>query len=75
MHVKGVTSGLKKVSSEISTASVETKSRSTRARFDAMRIFYDKHYIQKYPFWLTQSVKIAIALKLWYNLRKIHPVK
>lgn len=70
-HVKGASSGIKEDSQKVSTADLETKLRVTKARFNAMRIFYDKHYSQKYPFWLTQSVKMAITFRLWNNLRKI----
>lgn len=49
LHYKGVSGGIKKHSLAISTASKETKLQATRARFEAMRIFYRKHYINKYP--------------------------
>ncbi len=48
-HYKGVSGGIKSISKEITTASIETKKRATKWRFAAMRIFYNKHYKQKYP--------------------------
>jgi GT2 family glycosyltransferase len=52
-HFKGVSSGIKKQSQAITTASRETKKRSQKARFEAMRIFYKKHYVGKYPSFVT----------------------
>lgn len=49
LHYKGVSGGIKKDSENISTASEETKKMAQRARFDAMRIFYKKHYQNYYP--------------------------
>lgn len=63
LHYKGVSGGLKKVSQHMTTADTETKKRSTKARFDAMRIFYKKHYEQKYPWFITRLVYAGIALK------------
>jgi len=63
LHLKGVSGGLKKVSKEITTADKETKTRATKARFNAMRIFYKKHYEQKYPWILTRLVYLGIHLK------------
>jgi hypothetical protein len=63
LHYKGVSGGLKKVSQDITTADTETKKRSTKARFDAMRIFYKKHYEQKYSWFITHLVYTGISLK------------
>ena len=63
LHYKGVSGGLKKVSKDITTADAQTKKRATKARFDAMRIFYKKHYEQKYPWLITRIVYIGIAFK------------
>lgn len=62
-HYKGVSGGIKKVSKEITTASEETKKRTTRARFNAMRIFYNKHYKQKYPWIVNFLVNIGILVR------------
>jgi hypothetical protein len=63
LHYKGVSHGLKKVSKDITTASKETKQRTTKARFNAMRLFYKKHYEGKYPWILTRLVYLGISLK------------
>ncbi len=62
-HYKGVSGGIKNVSKEITTASKETKIRATKARFNAMRIFYRKHYQQKYPWIINWLVDKGIALR------------
>jgi len=63
IHYKGVSGGIKAVSSEITTASIETKKRVTKWRFNAMRIFYKKHYKQKYPWIVNLLVNIGISVR------------
>ncbi len=63
LHYKGVSGGIKKTSQDITTASKETKTRATKARFNAMRIFYKKHYEGKYPRFVTRLVYMGISLK------------
>jgi GT2 family glycosyltransferase len=62
-HYKGVSGGIKKVSKNITTASADTKKLATHWRFKAMKIFYDKHYKQKYPWIFTQLIYLAISFK------------
>lgn len=62
IHYKGVSSGIKKQSQKLSTASRETKLRSTRASTQVMRIFYQKHYQQQYPAPVTWLVMRGIDL-------------
>jgi len=62
-HYKGVSGGIKSVSKQISTASDETKKRATKWRFNAMRIFYKKHYKDKYPWIVNQLVDIGIWVR------------
>lgn len=62
-HFKGISSGIKNHSKQLSTASLETKKLATKARFDVMRIFYKKHYMDKYPKVLTELVFLGINLK------------
>ncbi len=61
-HHKGVTSGIKKHTAGVSTASAKTKRNAQIARFDAMRTFYRKHYRDKYPIVVTRLVDIGIGL-------------
>jgi GT2 family glycosyltransferase len=62
LHFKGVSGGIKKESQEISTADKKTQRLAKRARFEAMRIFYKKHYKKKYPKILTSVVLNGINL-------------
>lgn len=63
LHYKGVSGGIKKVSKDITTANEETKTRSQRERFRAMRLLYKKHYEKKYPWLVTRLVYLGISLK------------
>ncbi len=72
LHYKGVSGGIKKVSEKITTASIETKRRATNWRFSAMKIFYRKHYQNKYPFILNWIVILGINLKQWAAIRAIN---
>jgi len=63
IHYKGVSGGIKAVSKEITTASKKTKKRATKARFNAMRIFYKKHYEKKYPWIVNLLVNIGISVR------------
>lgn len=62
-HYKGVSGGIKSISKDITTASEETKRRATKWRFNAMRIFYNKHYKQKYPRIVNSLVSIGISIR------------
>lgn len=62
-HYKGISGGIKKHSQHLTTADSETKLLATKARFEVMGIFYEKHYKDKYPSWLTNIVFAGIKLK------------
>jgi len=62
-HFKGVSSGIKGVSKQITTASKETKKWATHQRFKAMKIFYNKHYKDKYPSFVSWLVDKGISIK------------
>lgn len=70
-HHKGASSGIKKISKETSAATRETKIRITKSRFNAMKIFYKKHYRDKYPGFITGLVNLGINVKMWYSLKRI----
>lgn len=72
MHLKGVSSGIKKISKDKTTATVDTKLWATNQRFKAMEIFYTKHYMEKYPSILTKIVLWGIALK---QKKAVHEIK
>lgn len=63
LHYKGVSGGIKSVSKKITTADNKTKKLATQARFNAMRIFYKKHYQEKYPRFITWFIYGVINIK------------
>lgn len=63
LHYKGVSGGIQSHSKHLTTADKETKKRATKARFEAMRIFYKKHYTYKYPKIVNWLVVTGINLK------------
>lgn len=71
LHYKGVSGGIKIVSKEITTADDKTRRLATRARFEAMKIFYKKHYLKKYPSLITWLVLSGINIKLWSASKKV----
>jgi hypothetical protein len=48
IHYWGATSGLKSTSKKIAFQDEENKNRWNLARYEAMKIFYDKHYREQY---------------------------
>lgn len=70
LHLKGTTLGIRKESKDISTADKERKIKSQIARFNAMKIFYKKHYTDRYPKFLTRLVFLQIEIMRWINIRK-----
>lgn len=69
-HVKGISSGIKKHSQSDSGASVSTKSSSLNYFYSTMRLFYKKHYAQKYPFFINWLIYAGIDIKLFLARRK-----
>ena len=63
LHYKGVSGGIKNISKNLSTANYEIRQRAQKARFEAMKIFYKKHYQKKYPQILTLLVMLGIKSK------------
>jgi GT2 family glycosyltransferase len=63
LHYKGVSGGIKDISKHITTADEATRKKATQARFQAMKVFYNKHYKNKYPGIVTQLVFIGIRIK------------
>jgi len=63
LHYKGVSGGIKKHSKHLSTADEKTRIKATSERFKAMKLFYKKHYEQKYPWIVKQLVYFGINLK------------
>ncbi|MBV9279163.1 MAG: glycosyltransferase family 2 protein [Chloroflexi bacterium] len=71
LHYKGSSSGIRRESRAVSRADRVTRVRATLARFDAMKLFYAKHYAQRYPRLLRWLVMRAIDLKQWVALRSL----
>lgn len=67
LHYKGVSGGIKSVSKHLTTADKKTKEMATKARFEAMRVFYRKHYQNKYPFFINWLTLQGINLKNIYS--------
>lgn len=68
VHYKGVSGGIKRHSKKISTADRQTRINSTKARYSVMRIFYKKHYINIYPFWIRFLILSGIKIKEIFSL-------
>lgn len=75
LHYGGVSSGIKKQSQDITTANIERKRMVQRYRFDAMRIFYRKHYLKKYPTIINWFVLKGIDYLYQSNVQKLAVAK
>lgn len=71
LHYKGISSGIKKHSNHLSNADLATKIKATNARFDVMKIFYQKHYEKKYPSLVKKLVLLGVELKRKIALRSL----
>lgn len=68
-HYKGISSGLKKHSQDFTAADIKTRKRAKDAFYESMIIFYNKHYKNKYPFFINWLVYLGIYMK--WSLAKI----
>lgn len=71
VHHKGVSSGLKKHSQQITQADKETKLLAFNAFYESMKIFYKKHYQKKYPTFITFLIMLGINFKWWMAKRRM----
>lgn len=71
IHHKGVSSGLKKFTQEVTTATLETRLRSVNAFYSTMEIFYKKHIAENYPFFVNWLVYLGINIKWFLAKRKL----
>lgn len=62
VHFKGASKGTKSASSKITKATKEQKTVSINSGIAAMKIFYDKYYVNKYPYLLTKLIHLGIQL-------------
>ena len=69
IHYKGAASGIKSASKHISKATKESKKKALVESTRAMELFYKKHYVNEYPFFITWLVIFGIKLlgqiRLW----------
>ncbi|MFA5933041.1 MAG: glycosyltransferase family 2 protein [Microgenomates group bacterium] len=72
IHYKGVSSGIKQHSQEITQASKESKIRAFNSFYETMKIFYRKNLAKDYPFFINWLVYLGINLKWFLALRKLH---
>ncbi len=69
IHSKGVSTGLKKHSQDITSATLETRKKSLNDFYETMILFYKKHYEKKYPFFVNWLVYFGINFK-WFLARR-----
>lgn len=69
-HIKGVSSGIKKESRQISDANINTQNNSINYFYDTMKIFYKKHYAKNYPELVNKTVYFGIDMKKNQALKK-----
>lgn len=62
LHYWGASSGLKSTSKDVTTAQKVNSRLWDQARYNAMKIFYTKHYRNKYPQFLQSLVFLGIDL-------------
>ena len=70
MHYWGASSGLKSTSKNVTTADTQNSQKWNRARYEAMKIFYDKHYRNKYPEIFRIIIFAGIELANWLRRNK-----
>ncbi len=68
LHYKGVTTGMSKQSRGVSTAGDLTTRQVKLWSVQAMEIFYRKHYVQKYPFFINWIVFLGIKLMKFHRV-------
>jgi len=71
IHYKGVSSGIRKESQKIAKVDKKTRIRAIKASTQAMRIFYKKHYLEKYPRFLAWLVLKGIDILEKIRLKKL----
>lgn len=71
MHIGGASSGYKKSAQSVTTANIETKRKVQNWRFEAMKIFYEKNYADKYPFFIKWIIFKGIDFLHGQNMPKI----
>lgn len=65
LHHKGISTGLKKHSRELSSATFETKRKMVGYFYSTMKLFYLKNLSRSYPFFINWLVYLGINLKMF----------
>lgn len=71
-HLKGVASGIKQQTAATSLASRADRLRAHHAFYEAMRIFYRKHYRSRYPVLVSWLVSATVNLKEKLSRRSLN---
>lgn len=71
LHYKGVTSGFRKETRKLKLTSKRTRKRLAKSSTEAMRIFYRKHYEDKYPRFVTTLVFLMTSLLQRIRVSKV----
>ncbi len=79
LHYKGASVGIRKQSSDLTTATPATKLRMTALTTEAMARFYRKHLAARYPWLVNQlvlgGIRLLGALRLWQARRRLRPAR
>lgn len=71
IHYKGIASGIKEHSKDLSAANLTSRIKATESFYDTMWTFYQKHYQNKYPKLVGWLVRIGITFLKNRRLAKI----
>lgn len=72
LHYKGASSGIKQHSQKVSKATLESKKKSVIESTRAMELFYKKHYLKKYPMFLTSIILLSINFVKTVRLLRLY---
>jgi GT2 family glycosyltransferase len=70
LHYKGAASGIRKESRELVKTDLETKKKVAFQSVEAMRLFYKKHYWEKYPWILNQMIFLSLKFLEWKRVSR-----
>lgn len=71
IHYKGAASGMKRQTRQISTATKKTRKKALTSSTEVMKIFYQKHYQEKYPKFINWLVRRGIDLIEFIRIAKV----
>ncbi|MEO0080891.1 MAG: glycosyltransferase family 2 protein [candidate division WOR-3 bacterium] len=71
IHLKGLSSGIKHSTAGQSAASTSDRLRAHHAFYEAMRVFYRKHYLRRYPAPVGWAVLTAVTIKEKLSQRRL----